>query len=707
MNAASSGAQAGGETTTFASLKKLEIPGLGTFALIALAGRGRKPATFSAESLTELGALLRNVNDRAAAGEFVATGIIGQGKSFVAGADLTTMREITDAESSRHIATLGHDVFGVLASMAVPTFAFINGAAIGGGLEIALAADYRTVSSDAKGIALPEAYLGLVPGWGGVYRLPRLIGPRNAVMIMIENALSNNRSLSGRAAYDLGIADSIHDPQDFLAESLAWAATIIAKDPRNVLSLAARRSKNGHALDTDWHTSIAAGRAFLTAKNATYRPAPRRVLELLERGRTLSQQQSADLEIEALTELILTPDFKNSVYALLDLLQRRAKNPSGAPDLNLARPIRKVGVVGAGLMAGQLALLFARQLQVPVVLTDIDPARLDKGVGYIHAEVDKLHARKQISAEAATRTKALVTGSVTKANFADADLVIEAVFEELSVKKQVFAEVEEVVSSECILATNTSSLSVTEMAADLKNPERVIGFHFFNPVAAMPLLEIVPIRKTSSTALATAVVQGKNLKKTVVLTRDAPAFVVNRVLLRLMGEVINAFDEGTPAETADNSLLPMGLPMTPFTLLSMIGIPVARHVTESLAVAFGERFQVSQNQQILIDRGIKGIWEVAEDGTRAVPQSTLDALHFGGSTTTSEQILERVLLALAEEIGLLLAEGVVDGPEDVDLCMLTGAGWPLHLGGITPYLDRVGASERVNGKLFHPEMNIS
>lgn len=702
MSPAASGTRAGRLNTTSSSLEEIELPGLGTFALITLTGRDKKPATFGQESLHELGTLLRNVDDRAAAGEFVGVGITGQGRTFVAGADLRAMRHLTDAGAAREIAALGHEVFGVLAAMTVPTFAFINGAAIGGGLEIALAADYRTVSAAANGIALPEAYLGLVPGWGGVFRLPRLIGPRNAVKVMIENALSNNRTLTGGAAHDLGIADAIYDAQDFLAGSLAWAASIIAPDRHVHKTLAARRSEIAYGADDEWDTALGAGHAFLAARNAAGTPAPSRVLDLLERGRTLTQTESAKLEIDALTELILTPEFKNSVYALLDLLQRRAKNPAGAPDPNLARPVRKIGVVGAGLMAGQLALLFARQLQVPVALTDIDQGRLDKGVAYVHAQVDKLLARKQISLEDANRTKALVMGSVSKEVFADADFVIEAVFEELAVKKQVFAEVEAVVSDECILATNTSSLSVTDMAGGLRRPERVVGFHFFNPVAVMPLLEIVPTASTNNLALATAFVLGKALKKTTVLTGDATAFVVNRVLLRLMGEVIHAFDDGTPAETADNALKPMGLPMTPFTLLAMIGIPVAQHVTESLNAAFGDRFPVSINQQKLIDRGIKGIWATDDDGLRSVPQSTLDALEFGTSPVTSEELFERVQIALAEEIRLLLHEGVVAAPEDVDLCMITGAGWPLHLGGITPYLDRTGASVRANGNPFHP-----
>ncbi|MDV7237619.1 3-hydroxyacyl-CoA dehydrogenase family protein, partial [Listeria monocytogenes] len=243
-----------------------------------------------------------------------------------------------------------------------------------------------------------------------------------------------------------------------------------------------------------------------------------------------------------------------------------------------------------------------------------------------------------------------------------------------------------------------------DMAADLLHPERVIGFHFFNPVAVMPLLEIVPAPMTSDMALATAFVLGKALKKTTVLTRDATAFVVNRVLLRLMGEVIQAFDEGTPAEVADNALKPMGLPMTPFTLLSMIGIPVAQHVTESLHAAFGERFPVSANQQTLIDHGLTSLWTKDTDGSRYVPEATLRLLEFGDTPSTSEELLARVQHALAEEIWLLLDEGVVNAAQDIDLCMLTGAGWPLHLGGITPYLDRTGASTRVNGKTFRPDV---
>ena len=675
-------------------------PGPGTFALITLDNDldHTKPTTLGPNTLVELGTVLEGLRDRAARGEIVGVGVTGKPHYLVAGADLSAVKSLEKREHGLYMAQLGHDVYATLANLGVPSFAFINGAALGGGLEIALQSTYRTVSTGAGALALPEAFLGLVPGWGGVYLLPRLVGPENAVKVMIENPLSNNRTLSGSQAFAMGVADAVFEPADFLEQSLAWAAGVISGE----VSPERANAVDPSAPDAEarWSAAVEAGRKFVEAKTSNASPAPAKVLELLEANRTMTAAESAALECETLADLMQTDEFRSTVYAFLDLVQKRAKRPAGAPDRKLARPVTKVGVVGAGLMAGQLALLFARQLKVPVVLTDIDQARVDKGVAYVHAEVDKLLAKKRISQDAANRTKALVTGSVSKEAFADADFVIEAVFEELGVKKQVFAELERIVSPECILATNTSSLSVTAMAEDLQHPERLVGFHFFNPVAVMPLLEIVRAPRTEDAVLATAFELAKALKKNAVLVKDAAAFVVNRILLRLMGEVTAVFDEGTPADVADNALRPMGLPMTPFTLLAMVGLPVAQHVQESLHNAFGDRFPVSANLGKLIDNNVKALWETAPDGSRTIPASTLDLMSFGSDPSTQEQVLRRVQDALAEEIGLMLDEGVVAGPEDIDLCMILGAGWPLFLGGITPYLDRTGASERVNGRRF-------
>ncbi|MCO4256539.1 3-hydroxyacyl-CoA dehydrogenase NAD-binding domain-containing protein [Pseudarthrobacter cellobiosi] len=694
------------ETVTHSYVQDIKLPAApgqqspGVFALITLDNGldHSKPTTLGPNTLVELGTVLEGLKERAARGEIVGVGVTGKPYFLVAGADLSAVKSLENRDHGLWMAQLGHNVYATLANLGVPSFAFINGVALGGGLEIALQSTYRTVSTGAGALALPEAFIGLVPGWGGVYILPRLIGPENAVKVMIENPLSNNRTLNGPQAFQLGIADALFEPADFLEQSLAWAATVITGEL--VPARASAVDPADPAVAGRWSAAVAAGRAFVEAKTSNASPAPAKVLDILEANRTMSQAESAALECETLAGLMQTDEFRATVYAFLDLVQKRSKRPAGAPDRKLARPVTKIGVVGAGLMASQLALVFARQLKVPVVMTDIDQARVDKGVGYVHAEVDKLLGKKRISQDAANRTKALVTGSVSKEAFADADFVIEAVFEELNVKKQVFAEVEEIVSPDCILATNTSSLSVTAMAEDLAHPERLVGFHFFNPVAVMPLLEIVRAPKTDDAVLATAFELAKGLKKTAVLVKDAPAFVVNRILLRLMGEVTAAFDEGTPAEVADTSLRPMGLPMTPFTLGAMVGLPVAQHVQESLHAAFGDRFAVSTNLQKLIENGVKSLWAPAADGSQEIPESTLSLMSFGTSPSARDDVLRRVQDALAEEIGLMLDEGVVAGPEDIDLCMILGAGWPMFLGGITPYLDRVGASERVNGKRF-------
>jgi 3-hydroxyacyl-CoA dehydrogenase len=399
-------------------------------------------------------------------------------------------------------------------------------------------------------------------------------------------------------------------------------------------------------------------------------------------------------------DLLMTEELRAGLYAF-DLVQKRARRPVGAPDRSLARPVTKVGIVGAGLMAGQLALLAARRLQVPVVLTDIDAERLDRGVAYVHGEIDKLQGKGRISADAGNRLRGLVTGALRKDAFADADLVIEAVFEELAVKKQVFAEVEAVVSDTCVLATNTSALSLTEMAADLARPERLVGLHFFNPVAVLPLLEVVRAPRTDDPTLATAFAVGKELKKSCVLVKDAPAFVVNRLLTRFLGEVTAAMDEGTPIEVADRALAPLGLPMTPFQLLALVGPAVAQHVGETLHAAYPDRFGVSENLRRLVEAGKPGIYTWGPDGPSVDPQVQA-LLVVGDRPSTEEQVRDRALAALATEVRLLLDEGVVAEPADVDLCLLLGAGWPFHLGGVLPYLDRTGVSERITGRRFLP-----
>jgi len=423
-----------------------------------------------------------------------------------------------------------------------------------------------------------------------------------------------------------------------------------------------------------------------------------RALDLIELAKTADADEAFAAEDAALADLLMGEELRAGLYAF-DLVQKRAKRPVGVPDKSLARPVTKVGVVGAGLMASQMALLFAQRLEVPVAMTDLDAERVAKGLAYCHGQIDELKAKGRLNDRKANRLKALITGSTDKSVFADADFVIEAVFEDLKVKQQVFAEVEAVVSEQCVLATNTSSLSITAMAEGLTHPERVVGFHFFNPVAVMPLVEIVRADQTDDATLATAFAVGKQLKKSCVLVKDAPAFVVNRLLTRFMNEVTKAVDEGTDFATADNALGPLGLPMTPFVLLQLVGPAVAFHVSETMHEAFPDRFYVSDNLRKVVEAGKGAIWSW-DGGIQQVDPEVAALFDQGDAPLTGDEVRDRAMSALAEEIRLMLDEGVVAEAQDIDLCMIMGAGWPFHLGGITPYLDRSGVSERVNGKRF-------
>jgi 3-hydroxyacyl-CoA dehydrogenase/enoyl-CoA hydratase/carnithine racemase len=682
-----------GEVVTRALSRDIKLPHTaGTTVLITLDnGRGHtRPNTLGARGLGELN---RALDAALAREDVVAIAITGKPFILAAGADLSAFSKIVSRDQALAIARIGHAVFDKLHTSRVPTFAFINGLALGGGLELTLHCHYRTVSAAASGIALPECFLGLFPGWGGAFIVPNLIGADRAVQLIIENPLNQNRMLNGHQAYELGLADATFDGADFLARSLDWAGQIVAG------SLTVIRPEINR--DETWDDALARGRTFVDSKVFGASPGPYRALELMAAARTSDRIEAYAAEDEALADLIMSPELRASLYAF-DLVQRRARKPAGAPDPTLARPVTKVGIVGAGLMASQLAILFLRRLRVPVVISDLDRERVDKGLENVAAEILRLLEKRRIIPDEANRLRALISGTTDLADFADCDFVIEAVFEDMSIKKQVFADLEKHVSDNCVLATNTSSLSVAQMATDLDHPERVVGFHFFNPVAVLPLVEIVRGPATDEETLATAFEVAKSLKKNAVLVKDAAGFVVNRLLLRLMAEIFAAVDDGTPVEVADAALRPLGLPMPPYVLLQLVGPAVALHVTENLNEAFGDRFPVSRNLQALVAARRPGIYDWTPDGEPYVSDETAKLLVVGNQPSTAEEVRERALNALAEEIGLMVVEEVVAAPMDVDLCLILGAGWPFYLGGITPYLDRASVSERVLGRRFTP-----
>ncbi|MFD4264998.1 3-hydroxyacyl-CoA dehydrogenase NAD-binding domain-containing protein [Rhodococcus sp. NPDC058481] len=686
------------EVVTNAYTKLVSVPGIdGPIALITLDNGfdHTKPSSFGPGGLTALDAAL----DEAFAAGPAAIAVTGKPFIFAAGADLKGVPSITSREQGLELGRLGHKVFRRLRESTVPTFAFVNGVALGGGLEVALHSHYRTASESAGALGLPETMLGLVPGWGGTQLLPNLIGADKAVTLVLENPLNNGRVINPKQALALGVVDAVFGSADFIEQSLAWAAQVLA----GTVTPARPEIDRGQG----WDDAIARAKALVAGKTKNNALGAVRAIELLELARSTDLTDPASLdagfaaEDEALADLLMTDELRAGLYAF-DLVNKRAKRPAGAPDKSLARKVTGVGIVGAGLMASQLALLFVKQLKVPVILTDIDQERIDKGVGYVHAEIDKLAGKGRLSADAANRLKALVSGSLDKSAFAKTDFVIEAVFENLDLKKKIFAELEEFIAPETILATNTSSLSITDMASELKHPERVVGFHFFNPVAVLPLLEIIKGAKTDDATLATAFATAKSLKKSAVLCGDLPGFVFNRLVTRTLGEVMTAVDEGTPFDVADNAIAELGMPMSPFTLLALVGPAVALHTGETLQAAYPERFKSSPGLEALVEARKPGVWTYGPEG-QVVDPEVAALWPQGDKASTSEEVLERTRRAFAEEIAIMLDEGVVAAAEDIDLCLILGGGFGFWNGGITPYLDRTGTSEAVNGKRFLAE----
>ncbi|MFD4420136.1 3-hydroxyacyl-CoA dehydrogenase NAD-binding domain-containing protein [Agromyces sp. NPDC058484] len=690
-------ARAGDEVVTHSYVRDIPLSGGKTLALVTL-DNGRdhtRPNTLGAVSLLGYAKTLDALKERAAAGEIHAVAITGKPFILAAGADLSKVAEIPDKQTARMFGQLGHHALGKASELGVPSFVFINGLALGGGLEIALNADYRTVDASVPAVALPEVFLGLVPGWGGAYLLPNLIGIENALKVVIENPLKQNRTLKGADVLELGIADALFPSVNFLEDSIRWADDVVSG------RIKVKRPNEPGKVErlVKWDAAIGIATKMLRSRIGSVPKSPYAALELMKAAKSGTKAEAFAREDDMLAELATGDQLHASVYAF-NLVQKRAKRPAGAPDKALAKPVTKVGVLGAGYMASQLALLFVRRLQVPVVITDIDRERVDKGVAYISGEIDALLGKGRISADEANRLKALVTGTIDKADFADCDWVIEAVYEELEIKQNLFAEVERFISPDAVLATNTSSLSVEQIGAKLAHPERLVGFHFFTPVAVMPLIEVVKTPRTDDATLSTAMVTAKNLKKNAVITADTPGFVVNRVLAKLLGEAMHAVDNGTPFEVVDEAMAPLGLPMPPSQLLDLVGLKVGAHVLDTHHAAFPDRFHRSENLHRLADHGT--LLDKDDKGRiKGFDKGALKIVSGGTSPLSTDEILTRLQDGLADEVHRMLEDGVVAAPEDIDLCMILGAGFPFQMGGVTPYLDRVGASERVFGDTFH------
>jgi 3-hydroxyacyl-CoA dehydrogenase/enoyl-CoA hydratase/carnithine racemase len=645
-------------------LQRLESR-VGPIALVTIDNGAdwRKPSSFGPEALESLAGVLGRLRTR----DWRGLVLTGKPLVFAAGADIAQFPGITP-ERAREGGRAGHELFGRLRELPFPTLAAVNGAALGGGLEIALHCDLRTLAANVRHLGFPEVILGLFPAWGGTQLTPRLVGAAAAVKLIVDNPLAQNRMLRAPEALELGLVDHVLEPVEFLDESI---------------ELLLRRVESGEGkreLDADLSDAadiVRKARARVDDAVHGQAPAPYRALDLIEGAATWSLEEGYAAEEDALAELLPGPEAQAAIYAF-DVVERRIKRPAGVPE-TAPRRVRRVGIVGAGLMATQLATLFLRRLEVPVVLTDVDAERTEKAVESIRSDLAALVAKARLTEGKARFLGSIVTAGEGTDAYAGCDLVLEAVFEELELKREVFGALEAIVSPECLLVTNTSALSVAAIAEGLDHPERVVGLHFFNPVAVLPLVEVVSTPATDDVTLATAWDVTRKLGKRGVLVKDAPAFVVNRLLTRQSTVLMQALESGSTFEETDEAALRLGIPMPPSALLAMVGPKVANHVLATLHHAFPDRFPLSPTLQALADGDFPAL-EAKDD------RPSVDEIH------------ERILEALADEARRILDEGVVASAAEIDACLILGAGYPFFRGGITKHLDQTGVSQRVSGR---------
>lgn len=685
---------------------------LGTVAVLRFAPEkdgSTRPATMGPKGVDAIVTAVRTAIRRAENQEVDAIALTGTDRIFLAGADLAMFADPKAAQGAiQSMTRLMHDLHVQMRNCPVPVLAHINGVALGGGLETTLLADFRTAESGVRGIGLPETSLGIIPGWGGTTLMPGLVGGPAAVRVILQDAARDKQMLA-REAEAIGLVNRLVTDFDEALDAFAdhadeLRATIAAGRPNPIPAAGSPEAAALHeALDAPFSKTETV-REWAVRQSSQGQTAPLAALQHMEMlpGKTL--EEALGLEREALLKATLSPAAAGAIYSA-ELLRR---NKPGREPIKGSKELTKVGVAGAGLMAAQIAAQLALGLQVPVLLRDLDQEIVDKGVKTARDIVADAAEKLRLDSGVAKKIAEGITGTVDVRDFEGTDLVIEAVTEVMAVKKSVFEELESVLEKDAVLATNTSSLSVTEMAEDLEHPERVVGIHFFNPVAKMPLVEVVHTEESSDEAVATALEVVRRLRKFGVESADRPGFIVNRLLFRVLPEVLRSVDNGADPEVANASLDEIGMPMRPFTLLDLVGHRVGQHVGQTFVRELdADRFYDSPGLAAMIDRGenytVPDRSQVNPPVAPVVSEvaQSLSAQADPSHALVGEDLLRRVQDGLANEISLMLEEKVVEKIEDIDLALILGAGFPRHRGGITPYLDQVGASERSHGKPFH------
>lgn len=595
----------------------------------------------------------------------------GKDKIFIAGADLKAVRN-APVRRVETLIELGQRVFNRLASLPMPKVALIHGACLGGGLELTLACDARIASdSEQTRLGLPETQIGLIPAWGGSTRLPRLLGLPTALELIVTGKL-----LKPSAAKRLGLVDLVAPRENLEKTARKMLSTgIPEREPplsHSFWKLPGIRTALAHRV-----------RGQVMAKTRGLYHAPLRAIEVATAASVLPLDKALELERHAILDLALTPETEH----LIDLFFRKEEASKKPHPRGIALPVHDVAVIGAGVMGSGIAH-WAASKGNHVLMQDISVEFLAKGINRVHDMLTEGVKRHAITRREMQDAQDRLTADHTPVPLNRFPIVIEAATEEMGLKKKIFADLASRAGPDTILATNTSALSVAELAATLPHPERVIGLHFFNPVHRMPLVEIVVTDATSDDVIATAVTFVQRLGKTPVVVKDSPGFVVNRILMPYLMEAVRLHESGISAEVIDEAMLEFGMPMGPMRLLDEIGLDVAVHVGRTLCAAFPDRLTASPLLEQMVAAGRLG--KKSGQGFYSHAANTRHKKPVIHDHALVENVQHRLALLLSNEAAHCTDEGLTKDPADIDLAMILGTGYPAFRGGPLSWLHDFG-----------------
>ncbi len=630
--------------------------------------------------------------------------ISGKPDSFIAGADIHLIEEVETQQRAEEMCQMGHAIMDKIAQSPKPFVVAINGVALGGGFELALACHYRVVSDSPKtAVGLPEVQLGVLPGFGGSQRLPRLIGIAPALDLMLTG-----RHVKAKKAKKLGLVDEVVPNSILLSVAVKKALGFVSKpltretspkammSPKGLQQLLLEKNPFGR------NVLFQQAQKRLLAKTKGNYPAPEKIIDVVRYGIAKPLKEAMRYEIEKFGELAVTPQAKQLMR--LYFAQTALKKETFVNNAEVQpKAVSHMGVLGGGLMGAGIAVVSLDRADADVRIKDVS----DKGIRGAMRHVDNYYKnkikRRSISRADAARKLSCFTGSLDYSGFGKVDIVIEAVFEDLQLKRQMVKDIEACTRENTIFATNTSSIPVKDIVRGAERPENIIGMHYFSPVEKMPLLEIIRHNRTSEETIATCVQFGKRQGKTVIVVKDVAGFYVNRILFPYINEASQLAMEGVAIDAIDKAMVKWGLPVGPFKLLDEVGVDVGVKVQHILEKAYGERMRGSGMVDKLIaeerygKKVKKGFYDYGKESRgKQVDQSVYNVLGVSpGKQLSQGDIVNRCISPLLNEAALCLEKGVIGSARDGDVGAVFGIGFPPFLGGPFRYIDAVGPASIV------------